>query len=292
MDTKERRNQLRVGIFLALGLAAVATMVVYFGRFGESIRKYYEMRVEFPNASGLLNGASVLLAGAKIGSVASPPAILPDMQGVFVNLKIYEGVRIPQSSEFRVGSSGLLGDRFVEIVPGPDALKSPPIAPGSTVRGQGESGGFSALADSAGELLVEVREAVRNINAVAAKLDKEVLSDSALAELKSTLANLERSSANFAQASSKFDGLLEKAGTTVATGEAAMSSAQSAADELKRAITDVRALVKSVRQGQGVLGALLSDKQMAENLRSLVTNLRRSGILFYRDAATPGGKRN
>ena len=65
----ERSNNLRVGIFVAIGLLAIALMVVYFGRFGESVRGYYRIRVEYPNASGIYKGASVLLAGAKIGSV-------------------------------------------------------------------------------------------------------------------------------------------------------------------------------------------------------------------------------
>ena len=63
---------------MAIGLLAIALMVVYFGRFGESIRGYYRIRVEYPNASGIYKGASVLLAGAKIGSVENDPVILPD----------------------------------------------------------------------------------------------------------------------------------------------------------------------------------------------------------------------
>ena len=288
MDQKERRYQFRVGLFLALGLAAVAIMVVYFGRFGESIRKYYFLRVEFPNASGLLNGASVLLAGAKIGSVASAPAILPDMQGVFVNLRIYEDVKIPESSEFRVGSSGLLGDRFIEILPGRDAAGGQAIAPGSTIKGLGETGGFTELATSASGLLAEMKEAVRNINAVAEKIDRQILGERALSEVSKTLANFERASSNFAEASAKFDGLLVQAGTAIATGESAMSSARTAADELRRTLTDAQSLLNSARRGRGILGALLSDQQMADNLRALAANLRKHGILFYRDTA-PGG---
>ena len=82
----ERSNNLRVGIFVAIGLLAIALMVVYFGRFGESVRGYYRIRVEYPNASGIYKGASVLLAGAKIGSVENNPVILPEMDGVYVTL--------------------------------------------------------------------------------------------------------------------------------------------------------------------------------------------------------------
>jgi ABC-type transporter Mla subunit MlaD len=135
MTAKERASQLRVGIFMALGLLAIGLMVVYFGRFGDSIHGNYTIRVEYPNASGIYKGASVLLAGAKIGSVENSPVILPDMEGVYVNLKIYEEVKIPSAAEFTIGSSGLLGDRFVQIVLGPDAKSSPPIEPAPSSRG-------------------------------------------------------------------------------------------------------------------------------------------------------------
>ena len=134
MTGNERASQLRVGIFMALGLLAIGLMVVYFGRFGESFHGYYKIRVEYPNASGIYKGASVLLAGAKIGSVEADPVILPDMDGVYVNLKIYEEVKIPSAAQFTIGSSGLLGDRFIQIVLGKEAKSSPPIQPDGTVR--------------------------------------------------------------------------------------------------------------------------------------------------------------
>lgn len=285
MDPNEPRNRFRVGLFLAVGLAAVATLVVYFGRLGEGIRRYYDLRVEFPNASGLLNGASVLLAGARVGTVASAPQILPDMQGVFVRLKIYEEVRIPQTAIFRVGSSGLLGDRFVEILPGADAADAPAIAPGSTVQGRGDSGGFAELSDSAGDLIQEVRQAVQSINDLARKLDSELLSAPTLERVRATIAHIEKSSAAISEASVKFDGILEQAGQAVAGAGSALASAQSAAAEIRTLAADARALLHQARSGPGLLAALLSDRQMADNLRALAANLRRHGLLFYRDSA-------
>ena len=119
---------------MAIGLLAIGLMVVYFGRFGESIHGFYRIRVEYPNASGIFKGASVLLAGAKIGSVENNPVILPDMNGVYIDLKIFEEVKIPSAAEFTIGSSGLLGDRYVQIVVAKDAKLAPPIAPARTNR--------------------------------------------------------------------------------------------------------------------------------------------------------------
>ena len=96
----EHKTKIKVGIFTLIGLALIAGMVTYFGRLGEGLKSYYEIRVEYPNASGLLCGANVLMAGAKIGKVAEGPNVLPDMQGVYVVLKIFGNTKIPEKSIF------------------------------------------------------------------------------------------------------------------------------------------------------------------------------------------------
>lgn len=273
---------MRVGIFMAIGLGAVAAMVVYFGRFGDAVRSYYQVRVEYPNASGLLKGASVLLAGAKVGFVESNPVILPDMDGVYVNLKIYEDVEIPSASEFTVGSSGLLGDRFVQVNLKKDAKASPPIAPGTVIKGKSETG-MSEIFDQAGPVVAEVRAVMKKVDNITAKIDNDVLKESMMKDLNETIANLKTSSVAIAEATKRLDGVMAKTETAIGSGEQAMASAKSAADELKKAIEDIRGLVQGVKSGRGALGVLLSDKQTADNLRVLVQNLRERGIIWYKD---------
>jgi phospholipid/cholesterol/gamma-HCH transport system substrate-binding protein len=296
MMAKEWISQLRVGIFVALGLLTIGLMVVYFGRFGESIHGHYRIRVEYPNASGIYKGASVLLAGAKIGSVENNPVILPNMDGVYVDLKIYEEVKIPTAAEFTIGSSGLLGDRFVQIVLGPDAKSAPPIAPDSVIKGKSEAG-IGDVTGQAVSLLTDIQTAVGNINKVAEKLNTEVFKDTTITNLSTTLSNLKEASAAVSEASKKIDGVVKKAEAAIDSGKETFvsanqtftsanqtfTSAESAADELKKAIRDMRSLIEQARRGRGALAALLSDREMAENLRALVSNLRRSGILWYKD---------
>ena len=86
MYNRDPRIETRVGLFVLLGLAVVAFLVVYFGRLGQGLQKFYDVQVDFPNASGLLAGADVLLGGAQIGYVAENPRVLPAMQGVAVPL--------------------------------------------------------------------------------------------------------------------------------------------------------------------------------------------------------------
>ena len=248
------------------------------------MRGYYQIRVEYPNASGILQGAGVLLAGAKVGVVATPPVILPDMNGVYVMLKIYEEVKIPSKSEFTIGSSGLLGDRFIQINLQPGASQSEPIQPGAVIQGKNETG-MSEIFDQVGPVVGEAREAITNIKNISKKLNEQVLTETMLKDLNASMANLKTTTQSFADASKRLDSIMDKAEKTIGTGEDALLSAKGAADELKKTITDVRGIVQQVKAGNGALGVLLSDKQTAENLRILVESLRKRGILWYKDTS-------
>ena len=323
MSNQESTTLLRVGIFMAIGLAVIGGMVVYFGRFGETMRGSYALRAEFADASGIYKGASVLLAGAKIGAVENNPVILPDMKGVSVNLRIYDDVEIPSKAEFLIGSSGLLGDKFIQIGLGPDAQNSPPIPPNTTVQGRTDSG-LDALTNKAGAVMKELQETVANIKSItekfdtgvftgtamgdlgatithlksiSAKLDTQVLSGTTTGDLTATIANLRQTSASFAESAKKLDDVIRKVEGAVGTGDEALRSAKATADsarvaaeELRKTITEVRGIVEQTKQGRGTLGALLVDRAMAENLKALVSNLRAHGILFYKDRPAPADR--
>ena len=282
----DRSIQTKVGLFVLVGLLLAATMVTYFGRLGEGLKQYYSLRVEYENASGLLSGADVLMSGAKIGKASSAPQILPGLNGVFVDLKIYDYVKIPQGSVFAIGSSGLLGDRFVNVELPKDALKQAAIEPGTTVAGQREKG-IGEFMDQGGEVVAEVKEVLQKVNVVVDRIDQELLKTETLKELSASITNLKNTTATLAESSKKVDGILDSAGGKIdgllTDASATMKSAKATADELKGVATDARALVANVKRGQGALGMLLSNQEFANNLKDFVANLRQSGILFYRD---------
>ena len=228
----------------------------------------------------------VLLAGAKVGIVGNDPVILPDMQGVYVNLKIYDDVEIPNKSQFLIGSSGMLGDKFVQIMLDPDAKGSAAIPHGATIKGH-TGAGLGELTTRADALMGELQQTVVNIKSITAKLDTVVLTGTTMGDINATIANLQQTTASFAESSKKIDGLFEQAGSALRGGEATFASAKDASDELKKALVDVRGLLQQAKQGQGAIGVLLNDKETANNLRLLVANLKRNGILWYKDKSAP-----
>ena len=71
----------------------------------------------FDRIDGLAPGADVRIAGVKVGSVADQ-RIDPQSFLAVLTLRIAGNLRLPDDSSAEIASEGLLGGRFVSIVPG------------------------------------------------------------------------------------------------------------------------------------------------------------------------------
>jgi phospholipid/cholesterol/gamma-HCH transport system substrate-binding protein len=269
MNRHERGLEFKVGIFVFVGLAMLGALLVQFGRLGEGFKTYYAMTVRFNNASGLLKGSDVLLAGARIGKVADGPRLVREGDGVAVPLKIYDYVKVPEGTKFTVGSSGLLGDRFVVVTPPPGQPKAY-LPPNAYINGTRETG-IDDLTQQGGALVGDLRTTVQ-------KLNQETLSAQNMENLKSSMEHLSQATSALAESSKKLDGVIEQADST-------MASAKKAVDNLQDAITDTRKVIRSATQGKGLVATLLNNQQLADDLHALISNLRAHGVLFYRDTA-------
>ena len=284
MTKEDYSTQAKVGVFILIGLSTVALMVVYFGQMGEGFSNFYNVRVEFANASGLLRGSEVLLAGAKVGRMTSDPIIKPDMRGVYVDLRIMDQVKIPVGSDFTIGSSGLLGDKFIQVNLKKGLNEQKIIEPDAVVKGSDVADGIEGMTSGAGDLIAELRTTIGNVNKAVTKINDSILSKDELQKITETIKNLQVTSEKMAEASLKVDTLMSQANITVKSSQGAVDSAKKAADEFQKTLASVRVLVDQVSKGKGVLGMLISNPETAENVRALIFNLRQHGILWYKDS--------
>jgi len=276
MNRHERGLEFKVGIFVFVGLAMLGALVVQFGRLGEGLKTYYALTVRFTDASGLLKGSDVLLAGARIGKVSGGPRMVREGQGVDVPLKIYEYIKIPEGSKFTVGSSGLLGDRFVNVVM-PSGKAKAFLAPNAYISGARETG-IDDLTREGGALVTDLRGTVERIDTTVNRLNEDTLSSANMENLKSSLEHLNQATGALAESSKKLDGVIQQTDST-------MASAKQAAETLQNAIADTRKVLRSATQGKGLVATLLNDQKLSDDLHALITNLRAHGVLFYRDTA-------
>src|SRR5437016_8789679 len=276
MNRHERGLEFKVGVFVFVGLVMLGALVVQFGRLGEGFKTYYTLTIRFNDASGLLKGTDVLLSGARIGKVAGAPRLVREGDGVAVPLKIYDYIKIPEGTKFTVGSSGLLGDRFVNVTipPGPPKAYLPP---NTDVKGARETG-IDDLTRSGGALVNDLRGTVQKIDTTVNRLNQDTLSPGNMENLKASMEHLNQATSALAESSKKLDGVIEQADST-------MASAKKAADDLQNAIADTRKVLQSATQGKGLVATLLNDQTLANDLHALVTNLSTHGVLCYRDSA-------
>ena len=292
--------EFRVGLFVLIGLAAIGYMVVQFGRFGVGLKKTYPLVVELPNASGLLNNSKVLMSGAQIGSVTQEPRVLDHARGVAVRVAVNQEIRIAHNARIVVGRSGVLGDRFVDVLPA-EQDEGGYYQAGEIVHGTRTPGGMEELQRQGGLLVDDLRAAVANLNGTITRLNQDLLKPELFKNLQESVANLNATTRNFQAASEKLGGVLDEAHGVVGKAGGAMDGAKDtldtankAAEDVRKALGDARKVLGSVNRatdeavhGKGLVATLISDPELSNNLAALISNLRRTGVLFYKDRPAP-----
>jgi phospholipid/cholesterol/gamma-HCH transport system substrate-binding protein len=104
-----------VGVFLLLGMAALAWLSIQLGRVELFGGRGYAVTADFPAAGGLKAGATVEIAGVPVGRVAR--ITLADYKAR-VHLQIRPEVKLADDSIVSIKTRGLIGEKFVQINPG------------------------------------------------------------------------------------------------------------------------------------------------------------------------------
>lgn len=124
----------KLGLFAVASLLCLGWLFMKIGEFGGAagaFRDTYPIRAAFTDATGLVQGDDVRLAGVRIGKVGS---LRVERGKAEVAMNIDERHHVPQGSTFELRWKNLLGQRFVEIVPPRGATPGGPrIAKGARI---------------------------------------------------------------------------------------------------------------------------------------------------------------
>jgi len=75
------------------------------------------LHASFDRIDGLNNGADVRIAGVKVGSVTDA-RIDPQTFAADVTLRVDRGLKLPTDTSAEITSEGLLGGKYISLVPG------------------------------------------------------------------------------------------------------------------------------------------------------------------------------
>jgi phospholipid/cholesterol/gamma-HCH transport system substrate-binding protein len=116
------RLELKVGIFVFIGLIILSVFVVRIGNLNTGVSGY-QANFIFNFVNGVRTGAPVRFGGVDIGEVKSLKFILSPLEQktqVQIVSWLKTDVRIPSDSAVWINTLGLLGEKYVEIMPGKD----------------------------------------------------------------------------------------------------------------------------------------------------------------------------
>jgi phospholipid/cholesterol/gamma-HCH transport system substrate-binding protein len=254
-EGNERGRKLRVGVFVLIGLAAFLGMIYALGARARLFEPRFTVSAEFTEVGGLVEGATVRLAGVQIGRVSA--VRLPSQPGgkVRVDMTIARqfGDRVRKDSVARIETQGLLGDRIVEISVGTAA--APPVRPNDLVA--------STDPFDIGRVMSESAQVVKSIGTLADSLREtaQTLNQSKLIEEATATVQTARK-------------VTDQVGRIVGEVERGKGWAHVLVYEEPVALRRVNELVTAtqlvldrVQRGEGVAGVLTSEQSTASAKR-------------------------
>lgn len=297
-------SEAKVGAVTLAALVLLAGMILGLSHItiGD---KGYPVTALFHDVSGLTPGNLVRFAGVEVGRVEAV-AIVPE--GIKVSLRIHKGTAIPVGSHFTIGTDGLLGEKFISIVP-PTEATADLLLPGASVLGE-DPQGIANLISSADRVLADVHALVQSLNDILGDDKvKSALKDSALNAklitdnlnvLSASLArmavnneqdvglmvsNLKSMSESLKTVADRIDGMLASAdnnGQTVADLTAAVHNIKITSERIETIAKSLEGIATDPKTVQNITETLQNARDAsakANKLLSKVTDIHTSASL-------------
>ncbi len=107
--------QIIVGLFVIVGLLALAYLSVHLGELSWGQGNSYPVTAVFPTVTGLQRGAAIEIAGVRVGRVEQ--IVLEDYEAV-VTLRLQGEVQLQEDVIASIRTRGLIGEKYIRITPG------------------------------------------------------------------------------------------------------------------------------------------------------------------------------
>lgn len=262
---QQRGRQIRVGTVLIVALLILAFGIFQVGSLFDVFASRYTLVTLIDGSGGLTSGSPVTLAGQRVGQVQSieflPVEERTDSANLIVHFSVNDGVRdqIRGDSRAILQSQGVLGDRFLNILPGSAGF--PPLQPGDTLQTlppldyESVLRTASATLDEVQGVVVDLRTITEGLAAGEGTLGA-LLADEAL-YTRMTVATTEL--AGLMRTINRSDGTLAR-----------VIRDPELYDRLNQTLGRLDSLGAALTSGEGSLGRLMSDDELYESLVGVV----------------------
>lgn len=262
-------NNIRLGIFVSLGIAVLMAAIYFIGERQQLFRSTFRVSGVFKDVGGLQAGNNVRLAGINVGTVENI-SIISDTS-VRVEILIDENTRrfIRKDAVAIIGSEGLMGNKVLIINPGTggkmviennDTIQTaPPINMDDILIS------LKTTIDNTAGITGDLAKITENIQSGKGTIGKLIMDKSWRESFDSTFANLREGSAGFKMAMDKANDV-----------DDILASLRTAMDNTSQITSDLAKITDNMQSGRGTLGRLLNSQVMGENVDTTFLNLKES----------------
>ena len=297
------RTEIKVGVLVLVAIVTLAYFVIKIEDIGSfQSADSYVINVRFENAAGLGVDDPAMLAGVRVGRVSA--VRLNMREGVAeVELQLLRAVEVHDDAVAIVGSTGMLGDRVLDLRPG--SPERPLVAEGGWIRG-GDPVSVDQLVEvmsSIGRNLelttrtlssvlgteegeASLREILISVQSVTGRFD-EILSanraiiDSGFGNMDAAFGNINELSATLKESLPQLIDQMHSLSADVSevmgrSGDglgSAGANLREVTERLNRSAADLEEILGKANRGEGTVGRLVNESDTIDRLNEALDSV-------------------
>ena len=270
MDTYTPKFKVRLGLFIAGGLALFVIAIFIIGKQKNMFNPVFKLSTTFYNVSGLEVGCNVRFSGINVGTVDIIKII--NDSTVQVDMLIKKDVQqfIKADCEAGIGSTGIIGDKIIIISQGSDSAKlakdGQQIKSVEPVETDAIIASLVVTANNAEIISNQLSEIMIKINSGHGTLGR-IIHDTLIAQ------NINNIILNFKKTSVELDEAMVATKNDISN---LMQSLQVTAGNAEVSTQQLEEIMVNINNGNGTAGMLLSDTITSGNIDQIIVNLKSS----------------
>ena len=285
------KREVRIGIF-AVAMILCAWAGIRFLSGIDIFSRNVDYYAAYDQVSGMQEASPVVMRGVKIGTVTEIIFDSTDSEQVLLRLTVKKQFDIPKDSEARMASSGIMGGKMVEIVPGsssemlekgdtmrstqvPDMMEAiDPIMQQVTVLADELTVTLKALHGVVESNASNIEGMTSHMNSITGNIDQLLTSEKE--GLKRAVKGISEFSTTLGNNAARLDSLM----ANMNSFSTKLAETQ-VVENLDKTLAELSTVLTEIREGDGTVGKLLSDEELyarltqaSENLSLLLADLK------------------
>ena len=273
----------KVGAFFLVVLVITGLLIWKIEDIRVGKGKPTRVTVQFKDVAGLDEKTAVRVAGVRVGKVSK--IRLVDGKAL-VDIQLDRDVALRQGASASIESQGLLGEKYVELVPGP--FGAPPLPDESVLVG-GVPVTFDEITKLARDIEVDIKEITESLKESIGGPEGEerlssmvenmrLISEQVRIMVESNRAGVDATVANFREFSAAMTELVARVDNLVAANEGnvsdGLSNIREISGKLQTTTDNLNQITSQIRGGEGTVGKLVQSDEAHKNLNEALVAVK------------------